>query len=512
MKWSRTNHPLVGHEQQSDDNDWKSVLTMEQIVIPREKVLYTSIARATAGRDEAAHSDDGRLDAGLLPPGSGPDSDTGFTISPPNPSVPQVRSTTAASAALAESYRTVRRCTEALCEPLASEDYVIQSMPDASPVKWHLAHTTWFFETFLLVPHLPGYRPFHPRFRFLFNSYYDGVGPRWPRSKRGLLSRPTTVEAYAYRAYVDNHVTRFLESLGSQGLTQIASTVSLGIQHEQQHQELILTDLKHAWAANPLCPVYREALFGSGTPPRQRWIAFPAGLASIGHDGNGFAFDNESPRHRIWHHGVWLSNRLVTNAEYLAFIQDRGYDRPELWLSDGWATRQSQAWEAPLYWAHQDGEWSITTLAGPRRLSADEPVCHVNYYEADAFARWAGSRLPTEEEWELAATVVPLGGHFLDSGRFHPANCPAGDDRGPIHQLFGDVWQWTSSPYVGYPGYHPAAGALGEYNGKFMCNQFVLRGASCATPRSHSRRTYRNFFPPDARWQFSGIRLAKELQ
>ena len=446
--------------------------------MPLEKVLHTSIARATVGRHSIAHSDD---------------------------------STMADITALAESYRTVRRRTEALCEPLASEDFVIQSMPDASPVKWHLAHTTWFFETFLLVPFFPGYRPFDPRFRFLFNSYYDGVGPRWPRSRRGLLSRPTTVEVFGYRAYVDKHVTRFLESFGSQGLEQIARTV-LGMHHEQQHQELILTDLKHAWAANPLCPVYREALLECGKCPRQRWIAFPASIASIGHDGSGFAFDNESPRHRIWHHGAWLSNRLVTNAEYLEFIQDGGYDRPDLWLSDGWATRQSQGWEAPLYWAEQDGKWSISTLAGPRPLFVDEPVCHVSYYEADAFARWAGAKLPTEEVWELASTVVPFGGHFMESGRFHPATSPAADDRGPIYQLFGDVWQWTSSPYVGYPGYHPAAGALGEYNGKFMCNQFVLRGASCATPRSHARRTYRNFFPPDARWQFSGIRLATELQ
>jgi ergothioneine biosynthesis protein EgtB len=426
--------------------------------------------------------------------------------------VPLAASATADGAALEEGYRFVRRWTEALCEPLASEDYVVQSMPDASPVKWHLAHTTWFFETFLLEPHLEGYQPFHPQFRFLFNSYYQGIGPRWPRHQRGLLSRPTVVEVFGYRAYVDKHVARLLRAAGSEELRQVATIVVLGVQHEQQHQELILTDLKHAWASNPLNPVYREQLLKDGPPVCHRWLTFPSGLASIGHNGSGFAFDNESPRHQVWLNGFQLANRLVTNAEYLAFVNDGGYDRPELWLSDGWSTRQAQGWSAPLYWTEQNGEWSMSTLAGPRRLCNDEPVCHVSYYEADAFARWAGARLPTESEWEVAAFSAPIGGHFLEGGYFHPAASPAVDDSGPVHQLFGDVWQWTASPYTGYPGYRPLAGALGEYNGKFMCNQFVLRGASCATPRSHSRRTYRNFFPPDARWQFSGIRLAKELE
>jgi ergothioneine biosynthesis protein EgtB len=413
-------------------------------------------------------------------------------------------------------YEAVRRTTETLCEPLAVDDYGLQSMPDASPVKWHLAHTTWFFETFVLVPHLPGYSPFHPLFGFLFNSYYQAVGPRWPRPQRALLSRPTVAEVYSYRAHVDEHLARLLQK---EIRPELAATVRLGINHEQQHQELIVTDLKHAWAVNPLHPVYREALPERGDPPPLKWLTFPEGLASIGHDGDGFAFDNESPRHRVFLSGCRLSSRLVTNGEYREFLDDGGYDRPELWLSDGWAARQAHGWTAPLYWEDQGGEWFVVTLAGLRLLAPGEPVCHVSYYEADAFARWAGARLSTEAEWETAAAAAPRpaglqcspGGHFLEGGHFHPAAAPAADDHGPLHKLYGDVWQWTASPYVGYPGYQPPAGALGEYNGKFMCNQLVLRGASCATPRSHARRTYRNFFPPEARWQFSGIRLAKDL-
>jgi ergothioneine biosynthesis protein EgtB len=441
--------------------------------------------------------------------GAGPG--TRLAASSSRPAVPHAGSVTADSAALADAYRNVRRCTEALCDPLATEDYVIQSMPDASPVKWHLAHTTWFFETFVLTPHLPGYRVFHPEFRSLFNSYYQSVGPRWPRPQRGLLSRPTVVEVFSYRTYVDKYVALLLRTAGAETLRQIARAVALGVHHEQQHQELILTDLKHAWAANPLLPVYRDAPFEIGTAPRQDWLDFPDRLVCIGHDATGFAFDNELPRHRIWLDAFQLANRLVTNAEYLAFVNDGGYDRPELWLSDGWTARQAQGWEGPLYWTEQGGEWSMTTLAGPQCVRPDEPVCHVSFYEADAFARWAGARLPTEAEWETAASGVPLGGHFVEGGHFHPAASSPPDDPGPLYQLYGEVWQWTASPYVGYPGYRPLSGALGEYNGKFMCNQFVLRGASCATPRSHARRTYRNFFPADARWQFSGIRLAKEI-
>ena len=326
-----------------------------------------------------------------------------------------------------------------------------------------------------------------------------------------MLSRPTVVEVFSYRAYVDKHMAELLRTADSETLEKLGTTVLLGVHHEQQHQELILTDLKHAWTANPLHPVYREARSVTGTPSIQNWVGLPAGLAWIGHDGSGFAFDNESPRHRSWLHSYQLASRLVTNGEYLAFVNDGGYYRPELWLSDGWAALHAQGWEAPLYWAQQDGGWSMSTLAGPRRIRSDEPVCHVSYYEADAFARWAGARLPTEAEWETAASRMPLAGNFLEGGHFHPAASAAVDDSGPLYQLYGDVWQWTSSPYTSYPGFRPTTGALGEYNGKFMCNQFVLRGASCATPRSHARRTYRNFFPPDARWQFSGIRLAKEL-
>jgi ergothioneine biosynthesis protein EgtB len=414
----------------------------------------------------------------------------------------------AAADDLEASYTAVRRQTEALCTPLATEDYVIQSMPEASPVKWHLAHTSWFFETFVLQPHLAGYRPFHPQFALLFNSYYQAVGPRWPRTERGLLSRPTVAEVYRYRAYVDEHMGGVFRAEDP----SIRAVVSLGLNHEQQHQELIVTDLKHAWAANPLHPVYRdEVSVCSGDSPRLAWVSFPEGLVWVGHDGTGFAFDNESPRHRVFLNGFQMSSRLVTNAEYLAFIAEDGYSRPELWLSDGWAACQAQGWSTPLYWAKEAGEWTSFTLAGLRPLDLAEPVCHVSYYEADAFARWAGARLPMEAEWEAAAGSLEKTGHFLESGHFHPAAAAAATDLGRLFQLYGDVWQWTASDYSNYPGYRAPAGPLGEYNRKFMCNQLVLRGASCVTPRSHARRSYRNFFPPDTRWQFSGIRLARDL-
>jgi len=408
-------------------------------------------------------------------------------------------------------YRAVRRCTEELCEPLATEDYVIQSMPDASPVKWHLAHTSWFFETFVLLPNLAGYRAFHPQFSSLFNSYYNAVGPRWPRPQRGLLSRPTVAEVYAYRACVDDGMSRLFRPGQRETLARVTQAVVLGLHHEQQHQELILTDLKHALAANPLRPAYRDAVPDQAGARPLEWVAFPECLAEIGHAGPGFAFDNESPRHRVFLRGFRLASRPVTNGEYLAFMEDGGYDRPELWLSDGWATCQGRDWKAPLYWENQGRDWLMMTLGGLRPVGPAEPVCHLSFYEADAFARWAGARLPAEAEWETAAAAAPRAGHFLEGGRFHPAAAAAPDDHGPLARLFGDVWQWTASPYLAYPGYEPLAGALGEYNGKFMCNQVVLRGASCVTPRSHARATYRNFFPPDARWQFTGLRLARDL-
>jgi ergothioneine biosynthesis protein EgtB len=419
-------------------------------------------------------------------------------------------SQTAGSDQLAADYQEIRFCTEKLCAPLETEDYVIQSMPDCSPIKWHLAHTTWFLETFLLMPHSPAYRPFHPQFGYLFNSYYNAVGSRWPRSQRGLLSRPTVAEVFRYRHYVDEHVAQVLRPANLESAPELADLVVLGLNHEQQHQELMLTDLKHAWAANLLHPVYREAPAEAGSHPPLTWVGFSGGVFSLGHSGAGFAFDNEGPRHQILLQDYQLASRPVLNKEFKAFMDDGGYSRPELWLSDGWAVRQERGWSAPLYWADQDREWFVATLGGYRPLNLAEPVSHVSYYEADAYARWSGGRLPTEAEWERAADRMPVVGHFLEGWRFHPAATVSADDHGPLHQLYGDVWQWTASPYVGYPGYVPPSGALGEYNGKFMCNQLVLRGASCGTPRGHARKTYRNFFPPDARWQFTGVRLARD--
>ncbi|HEU5102880.1 MAG TPA: ergothioneine biosynthesis protein EgtB [Roseiflexaceae bacterium] len=404
---------------------------------------------------------------------------------------------------LAAQYRAVRGFTETLCEPLATEDYIIQSMPDVSPTKWHIAHTSWFFETFLLSPALPGYQPFHERFSYLFNSYYNAVGDRWSRPQRGLLSRPTVAEIYDYRRYIDEHMLNLLDRIDS--LPVDPTVVELGLHHEQQHQELLLTDIKHVFAINPLRPVYREHKRpATHTAAPLHWTSYPEGVFEIGYDGQAFAFDNEFPRHRVFVEAFELGSRLVTNGEYLEFIAGGGYHQPLLWLSDGWASVQAQGWQAPLYWEQIDGEWWQFTLSGMRRVEPSEPVCHVSFYEADAYARWAGARLPSEAEWEIAAASSPTAGNFVEDGYYHPI--PAGR----AGQLFGDVWEWTASPYTSYPGYHPVEGALGEYNAKFMCNQMVLRGGSCATSRSHIRPTYRNFFPPDARWQFMGLRLAKE--
>jgi ergothioneine biosynthesis protein EgtB len=406
---------------------------------------------------------------------------------------------------LSDRYIQVRQLSEQVCQPLATEDYGIQSMPDVSPPKWHLAHTSWFFETFLLVPNLPGYEVFHPKFSYLFNSYYEAVGQRHPRPQRGLLSRPTVAEVYQYRAYVDQGMRSLLSHFNE---PSVEALVLLGLHHEQQHQELLLTDIKHILALNPLCPAYRSDLPASqkSVASKEQWLDYPGGLYSIGYEGQEFAFDNEGPRHQVYLQDYYLASRLVTNGEYLEFMQAGGYGKAEYWLSEGWATVQAEQWNAPLYWRQIDGNWWTMTLAGLRPVNPDEPVCHVSFYEADAYAHWAGKRLPSEAEWEVAAVQVPLQGNFMANGLLHPA--PATGTTRP-DQIFGDVWEWTQSAYSPYPGFKPAAGAVGEYNGKFMCSQMVLRGGSCVTPPDHIRPTYRNFFPPSARWQFTGIRLAE---
>jgi ergothioneine biosynthesis protein EgtB len=416
----------------------------------------------------------------------------------------------ASKASFVEQYQRVRHFTEHLCEPLVTEDYVIQSMPDVSPTKWHIAHVTWFWETFLLLPALPGYQCLHPQYAYLFNSYYNTLGQRHCRPKRGLISRPTVKETYAYRRYVDEHVLDLVEQLDEGRLLELSPIMTLGLHHEQQHQELMLTDIKHVFSCNPLYPAYVErAPTGSASVPPVAWVSFPEGLHWIGHEGEGFAFDNEGPRHRQFVQAFQLASRLVTNGEYLAFMEDGGYENPLLWLSEGWATVQAEEWQAPLYWEHRDGRWWMMTLSGLREVDPAEPVCHVSYFEADAYARWADARLPTEAEWEVAAHDVPVEGNFVESARYHPAPLDAASTTGKLAQMYGDVWQWTQSSYAPYPNFTPGPGAVGEYNGKFMCNQYVLRGGSCATSRSHTRSTYRNFFPANAQWQFMGIRLAK---
>ncbi len=411
----------------------------------------------------------------------------------------------------AATYDAVRLLTEKLCLPLVTEDFVVQSMPDVSPTKWHLAHTSWFFETFLLKPYASGYTEFDPHFSYLFNSYYNTIGDRHCRQNRGQLSRPTVDQVYAYRAHIDEHMRRLLRAaVGTDLMNVLHPLVEIGVHHEQQHQELMLTDIKHIFWVNPLRPAYRpQKEQPLGSVSAANWIAFDAGIREIGHEGGTFAFDNESPRHPEYIASLELASRLVTNKEFKNFIDDGGYDNPEYWLSQGWATVKSEEWRAPLYWIRDENGWLNHTLSGLRPVADQEPVTHVSLFEADAFARWAGARLPTEAEWETAAADLnPTEGTFVESETFHPSVSTG--SRG-LEQMFGNVWQWTGSSYLAYPGYRPPAGALGEYNGKFMCNQFVLRGGSVATPRTHIRRTYRNFFPPDARWQFSGIRLARDL-
>jgi len=407
------------------------------------------------------------------------------------------------TASVRDRYRDVRSLTLRLVQPLSAEDQMVQSSGEASPTKWHLAHTTWFFETFLLAPRARAYRPFDNRFTYLFNSYYKQLDGHPQRSVRGAFSRPSLAEIEDYRAHVDAAMQRFLDGASPEQL----ELTELGLNHEQQHQELIITDIKQAFWANPLRPAYQRAPDGEGAPvQRMQWFDFPAGDYEIGHAGASFAFDNEGPRHRVCVIPFRLASRVVTNGEYMEFMADGGYRRPELWLSDGWDYITAAGWRAPLYWEENAGGWQVFTLGGMRDLERNEPVCHVSYYEADAYARWAKARLATEAEWEVAAGSVAVEGNLLESGRLHVAAAKSSG----LSQMFGDVWEWTASPYVAYPGYRAPAGALGEYNGKFMCNQMVLRGASCATPLSHIRASYRNFFPPHARWQFMGIRLADD--
>jgi ergothioneine biosynthesis protein EgtB len=419
-------------------------------------------------------------------------------------------------------YEAVRSLTEELAGSLSPEDQTVQSMPDVSPTKWHRGHTTWFFEVFLLSGLLEEYRPHHPGYRYLFNSYYETEGPRHARPERGLISRPGASEVASYRRHVDQAMEVLLEK---QLAPEAAWLVDLGLNHEQQHQELSLMDIKHVLSCNPLLPAYRQPGHGpDGASPggqpaaaegrapgpisaatrAPHWLAHPGGMVEVGHPGDGFCFDNETPRHQVFLQPFELGSSLVTNAEWLSFMEDGGYRRPELWLSEGWATVQAAGWEAPLYWSQACDGWREFTLYGLVPLQPDLPVCHVSLFEADAFARWAGARLPTEFEWEAMAAGCPVGGNLLDSARLHPA-----PGASPAFCPFGDVWQWTSSSYAPYPGFRPAPGAVGEYNGKFMVNQYVLRGGCCLTPASHLRETYRNFFPAAARWPVTGLRLAR---
>jgi len=407
------------------------------------------------------------------------------------------------TATLCQRFRAVRQATDALAEPLTAEDCCVQSMPDASPVKWHLAHTTWFFETFVLERWEAGFRPFDDDFRMLFNSYYDAIGARPPRPQRGLLTRPTLSRVCDYRSDVDRRINRLLASGDAE--PELAALVTLGLHHEQQHQELLLTDLKHLFSCHPLAPGYGAPSPVAGAAPPLSWHEFPGGLVAIGHDGDGFRFDNEVPRHRVYLEPYRLASRLVTNAEYLAFIAAGGYAEPRLWLAEGWDWRTRENRQHPLYWQHKD-TWREFTLGGLVALDPQRPVVHVSYYEADAYARWAAARLPTEAEWEQAAAGQPINGHCAASGEFHPRPAAAPG----MAQLFGDAWEWTASAYAAYPGFRPAPGAIGEYNGKFMVNQYVLRGGSCVTPDQHLRASYRNFFPAATCWQFSGIRLARD--
>lgn len=429
---------------------------------------------------------------------------------------------------IVERYGQVRALTETLAERLTPEDQVVQSMPDASPAKWHRAHVTWFFETFLLSPRLGGYQPYDPAFNFLFNSYYEQVGDRHPRPQRGMLTRPSEVEVSAYRRHVDRAMKRLIAECDAATWEQIAPLIELGLNHEQQHQELLLMDILHLFSVNPLKPAYLEmshapAVGASGSadardagtseaPTVLPWIDCPGGVRPIGHGGDGFAYDNEGPRHDVLLRPYRLASRPVTNGEWLDFMTDGGYRRPTLWLSDGWATVEAQGWCAPLYWEYRDRHWWSMTLSGLMPVDPAAPVVHVSYYEADAFARWTGKRLPTEAEWEVAAQGEPCEGNTLGTGLLHPAPAGMSDPHDArLGQMIGDVWEWTASAYAAYPGFRTPEGAVGEYNGKFMCNQMVLRGGSCVTPDGHVRTSYRNFFYPHQRWMFAGLRLAEDV-
>jgi len=429
-------------------------------------------------------------------------------LSDPIPSSTPPRAVSAGRDSLRERYRAVRQATEGLAAPLSAEDQCVQSMPEASPTKWHLAHTTWFFETFVLAAAEPERPPFHEDFRFLFNSYYHGVGDMHARPQRGMLTRPSLDDVMSYRRAVDEGVDEALER--DRMSPALRALLELGTHHEEQHQELLLTDIQHALSCNPMRPAYLPGpgpVAGEGSGPRgSEWLGFAGGRVEIGHRGEGFAFDNEGPRHRVWLEPFELAARPVTAGDWLSFIRDGGYERFDLWLSEGWDRVRAEGWRAPAYWAEGPDGWEQHTLRGVRPIDPAEAVCHVSYYEADAFARWAGARLPREAEWEHAAAGRPVEGRFLESGALHP-----GPRTSPgLAQLYGDVWEWTASSYEPYPGFRPAEGAVGEYNGKFMCNQYVLRGGSCVSPRAHLRPTYRNFFPADARWQFAGLRLARD--
>jgi ergothioneine biosynthesis protein EgtB len=406
---------------------------------------------------------------------------------------------------LPKAYLSVRATTERLAAPLSPEDQTVQSMPDVSPTKWHRAHVTWFFETFVLSPAVASYRPYNDAYAYIFNSYYEALGDRHPRSERGLISRPGIAEVARYREFVDESMDDLFQG-DLEG--DLADLITLGLHHEQQHQELLLMDIKNVLSRNPLHPAYMapDDLVEGPVPPKASWIEHEGGVAEIGHAGRGFGFDNEFPRHRVYLSPFALADRPVTCGEWMSFMEDDGYSRPGLWLSDGWSVVLAQKWEAPLYWFREggDGAWHEFTLSGCRPVDPDEPVCHVSYYEADAYAHWTGKRLPTEAEWETVATDAAAGGNFLGIETPHPRPALSSN------ALFGDVWEWTSSSYTPYPGFRVAAGAVGEYNGKFMVSQYVLRGGCCATPPGHSRATYRNFFPPGARWAFSGVRLARD--